>query len=163
MITELYTFSPSSYVVAEEWNANFRTLYNANLTHLEAINDAWNTLAFPTGDLTGVFNAVRSQPNSFAIPGTSVVVAPECEYYKTLANGDDLTITIPLGLSAQARIFVKILDDRAIETPPYSIIYDGTKIENIGDLDKYGTGTYAIFIYETNGLAQIKIVKTTGA
>jgi signal recognition particle subunit SRP54 len=37
MITELYTFSPSSYVVAEEWNGNFRVLYNTTLAHMEAI------------------------------------------------------------------------------------------------------------------------------
>lgn len=164
MITELYTFTPGSYVVADEWNANFRVLYNTNLAHLEAINDAWATVAFPTSDLTSVFNAVRSQPNSFAIPGDTVTIAPECEYYKTLSGEETLDIDIPNGFSAESRIMIKIPDDRAIETPPYVIInYTGQIIEDSGDLESYKAGTYSIFIFESNGLAQIKVLKAIGA
>ena len=89
MITQLYTFSTGSYVVADEWNANFRVLYNTSLSHQDAITDAKNTIAFPLSDLSGVFSAVKGQPNSSFIPGNTVVIAPEQEYYKTLASGQD--------------------------------------------------------------------------
>lgn len=160
MITELYTFSPSSYVVADEWNANFRTLYNANLAHLEAINDAWQNVAFPTSDLTGVFNAVRSQLNSFAISGNTVTVAPECEYYKTLASGQDLVINIPTGLNAEARVLIRIQEDRSLL--PFSVGYSGTTIINYGfyDYNYFRAGYYYVMIYETNGVAQVKLIWT---
>jgi len=159
MITELYTFSPSSYVVAEEWNANFRVLYNTTLAHIEAIADAQAQIAFPDSDLTDVYNAVRSQLNSFAIPGNTVTVAPECEYYKTLANGQDLVINIPSGMDAEARILIRIQEDRSLR--PFTINYSGTKRETSGLITSFTAGTYILFIYETNGLAQIKITKTT--
>lgn len=158
MITELYTFSPGSYVVAEEWNTNFRTLYNANLAHLEAINDAWDTVAFPTSDLTDVYNAVRSQLNSFAIPGNTVTVAPECEYYKTLANGQDLVINIPTGLDAEARVLIRIQDDRSLL--PFSVNYDSTLILDHYDNFTFWSGYYYVMIYETNGVAQVKLIWT---
>lgn len=164
MITQLYVFSPSSYVVADEWNANFRTLYNANLAHLEAINVAWDTVAFPTSDLTGVFNAVRSQPNSFAIDGSSsvatVLVAPECEYYKTLANGQDLLIQIPSGgLNAEARVLIQLQEDR--NQLPFDVTYDGgTLILDHDDSFTFWSGYYYIMIYEANGVAQAKLIWT---
>lgn len=160
MITQLYVFSPSSYVVAEEWNANFRVLYNANLAHLEAINDAWNTVAFPTGDLSGVFSAVRSQLNSFAIPGNTVTVAPECEYYKTLANGEDLVINIPTGLNAESRVLIQIQENRTLL--PFSVNYNGTTDIDYGFYDYlyFRSGYYYIMIYEANGLAQVKLIWT---
>ena len=158
MITELYTFSPSSYVVAEEWNANFRVLYQTTLAHMEAIVDAQATIAFPNSDLTDVYNAVRSQLNSFAIPGNTVTVAPECEYYKTLANGQDLVINIPMGLNAEARVLIRIQDDRSLL--PFSVNYDGTVIVNHYNNFVFRSGYYYVMIYETNGVAQVKLIWT---
>lgn len=158
MITELYTFSPSSYVVAEEWNANFRVLYNTTLAHMEAIVDAQATIAFPNSDLTDVYNAVRSQLNSFAIPSNTVTVASECEYYKTLANGQDLVINIPTGLNAEARVLIRIQDDRSLL--PFSVNYDGTLIVNHYNNFVFRSGYYYVMIYETNGVAQVKLIWT---
>lgn len=158
MITQLYTFSPGSYVVAEEWNANFRTLYNVNVAHLEAITDANSTIAFPNSDLTDVFNAVRSQLNSFAIPGNTVTVAPECEYYKTLANGQDLVINIPQGLNSEARVLIMIQENRSLL--PFSVNYSGTKIINHYNNYVFRPGYYYIMIYETNNVAQVKLIWT---
>lgn len=158
MITELYTFSPSSFVVAEEWNANFRVLYNTVSAHMEAIADAQATIAFPDSDLTGVYNAVRSQLNSFAIPGNTVTVAPECEYYKTLASGQDLVINIPTGLNAEARVLIRIQEDRSLL--PFSVNYDGTLIVNHYNNFVFRAGDYYVMIYETNGVAQVKLIWT---
>ena len=158
MITELYVFSPSSYVVAEEWNANFRVLYNTTLTHMEAIVDAQATIAFPDSDLTDVYNAVRAYPNSFAIPGNTVTVAPECEYYKTLVNGQDLAINIPTGLNAEARVLIRIQEDRSLL--PFSVNYDGTLIVNHYNNFVFRSGYYYVMIYETNGVAQVKLIWT---
>lgn len=158
MITELYVFSPSSYVVAEEWNANFRVLYQTTLAHMEAITDAQATIAFPNSDLTDVYNAVRSQLNSFAIPGNTVTVAPECEYYKTLANGRDLVINIPTGLNAEARVLIRTQEDRSLL--PFSVNYDGTLIVNHYNNFVFRSGYYYVMIYETNGLAQVKLIWT---
>lgn len=158
MITELYTFSPSSFVVAEEWNANFRVLYNTVSAHMEAIADAQATIAFPDSDLTGVYNAVRSQLNSFAIPGNTVTVAPECEYYKTLASGQDLVINIPTGLNAEARVLIRIQEDRSLL--PFSVNYDGTLVVNHYNNFVFRSGYYYVMIYETNGVAQVKLIWT---
>lgn len=160
MITELYTFTPGSYVVADEWNANFRVLYNSNVAHLEAINDAWATVAFPTSDLSSVYAAVRNQPNSFAIPGNTVTLSPECEYYKTLASGEDLAINIPSGMNAEARVLIRIQEDRSLL--PFSINYVGSSIINYGFYDYlyFRSGYYYVMIYETNGVAQVKLVWT---
>lgn len=158
MITELYTFSPSSYVVAEEWNVNFRVLYNTTLAHIEAIDDAQANIAFPNSDLTGVYNAVRSQLNSFAIPGNTVTVAPECEYYKTLASGQDLVINIPTGLNAEARVLIRIQENRSLL--PFSVNYSGTKIISHYNNYVFRAGYYYVMIYETNGVAQVKLIWT---
>lgn len=160
MIIDLYTFAPGSYVVADEWNANFRTIYNANLAHVEAIQDAYNNLAFQGGDLSGVYASVRSQPDSFIISGTAVTVAPECEYYKTLSSGEDLVINIPTGLNAEARVLIQIQDDRSLL--PFSVSYSGTSIVDYGfyGYNYFRAGYYYIMIYETNGLAQVKLIWT---
>ena len=145
-------------MIAEEWNANFRVLYNTTLAHMEAIADAQANIAFPNSDLTGVYNAVRSQLNSFAIPGNTVTVAPECEYYKTLANGQDLVINIPTGLNAEARVLIRIQENRSLL--PFSVNYSGTKIINHYDNYVFRAGYYYIMIYETNGVAQVKLIWT---
>jgi hypothetical protein len=158
MITQLYTLAPGSYVVADEWNANFRTIYNTNLAHYEAIQDAYNTLAFPSSDLSDVYAAVRSQPNCFEISGTDVTVAPECEYFKVLGSGEDLVINIPTGLNAEARVLIQIQDDRSLL--PFSIGYSGTTIINHYNNYVFRAGYYYIMIYETNGVAQVKLIWT---
>lgn len=158
MITELYVFSPSSFVVAEEWNANFRVLYNTVSAHMEAIADAQATIAFPNSDLTGVYNAVRGQLNSFAIPGNTVTVAPECEYYKTLASGQDLVINIPTGLNAEARVLIRLQEDRSLL--PFSVNYDDTLIVNHYNNFVFRSGYYYVMIYEANGVAQVKLIWT---
>lgn len=160
MITELYTFSTSSFVVADEWNANFNVLYNENIAHQEAIVDAQNSIAFPDSDVTDLVNAVRSQLNSFIIPGTSIVVSPECEYYKVLANGEDLVINIPDNFDSECRILIQIQNTRTLM--PFSINYNGITKINYGyyDYKYFRSGYYYIMIYETNGLAQVKLIWT---
>lgn len=158
MIIQLYTFAPGSYVVADEWNANFRTIYNANLAHVEAIQDMNNKLAFKNGDLSGVYAAVRSQPNSFEISGIAVTVAPECEYFKVLGSGEDLVINIPTGLNAEARVLIQIQDDRSLL--PFSVGYSGTTIINHYDNYVFRAGYYYLMIYEANGVAQVKLIWT---
>ena len=160
MITELYTFTPGSFVVADEWNANFRTIYNVNVQHSDAITDAQSAIAFPNSDLTDLFNAVKSQPNSFFIPGNTVVIAPEQEYYKVLSSGQDLTINIPTGMNAEARILIQTQEDRTLL--PFAINYSGTTNISYGhyNYDYFRAGYYYIMIYETNGLAQVKLIWT---
>lgn len=158
MITQLYTFAPGSYVVADEWNANFRTIYNANLAHISAIQDAENLVVFPNSDLTDVFNAVRNQPNSFVINGTAVSISPECEYYKVLGSGEDLVINVPAGLNAEARILIQVQEER--DLLPFSINYSGTTIINHYNDVGYNAGYYYVMIYESNGVAQVKLIWT---
>lgn len=158
MITQLYTFSVGSYVVAAEWNANFRTIYNTNIAHYEAIQDAYNTLAFQGSDLSDVYAAVRSQPNCFEISGTVVTVAPECEYFKVLGSGEDLVINIPTGLNAEARVLIWIQENRSLL--PFSVGYSGTKIINHYNNYVFRAGYYYIMIYEANGVAQVKLIWT---
>jgi len=157
MIIQLYTFAPGSYVVADEWNANFRTIYNANLAHVEAIQDMNNTLAFKNSDLSGVYAAVRSQPNCFEISGTAVTVAPECEYFKVLGSGEDLVINVGQGLNAEARILIQLPDLRT--DFPFVITYSGQQVIMYGDYKYFNPGYYYIMIYETNGLLQAKFIE----
>jgi hypothetical protein len=158
MITQLYTFSVGSYVVADEWNANFNTLYNVNLAHEEAIIDAQNTIAFPDSDLTTVFNSVRGWANSFFIGGDTVMVAPQCEYYKTLATDQDLTINIPTGLNSEVRVLIQLTNDRSLR--PFTVNYNGTTIINDYDNNNFLAGFYYIMIYESNNTAMIKVIGT---
>lgn len=158
MITQLYTFSVGSYVVADEWNANFNTLYNVNLAHEEAIIDAQNTIAFPNSDLTTVFNSVRGWANSFFIGGDTVMVAPQCEYYKTLATDQDLTINIPTGLNSEVRVLIQLTNDRSLR--PFTVNYNGTTIINDYDNNNFLAGFYYIMIYESNNTAMIKVIGT---
>lgn len=158
MIIQLYTFAPGSFVVAEEWNSNFRALYNTNLAHIEAIADANSTIAFPNSDLTSVFNAVSSQPNSFAIPGNSINISPECEYYKILGSGEDLVINIPTGFNAECRILIQIQENRSLL--PFSVSYAGTTIINHYDSYNITPGYYYIMIHESNLTAQVKLIWT---
>lgn len=158
MINQLYTFTVGTYVVADEWNANFKALANSNADCVQAMADAEVSVAFPDDDLTQLFNAVRKKPNSFAIAGSTVIVQPECEYYKALADGEDLAIQIPTGLNAEARIAIKISDDRDLQ--PFSVFYEGELKVNVGMGEFFSKGVYFIMIHETNGLAQVKLIWT---
>ena len=158
MITELYLFSPGSYVVADEWNANFKTLYQVNVDHSTAITDAYNDIAFPNSDLTAVFNAVKGQYNSHHIDGDTVSVSVENEYYKTLSSDENLVIKIPAGMCGEARVLIQLQEDRSLL--PFSVNYTGTTIINHYNNYAFWAGYYYIMIYETNGVAQVKLIWT---
>lgn len=158
MITELYIFTPGAYVVADEWNANFKTLYQVNIEHSTAITDAYNELAFPNSDFTALFNAVKSQYNSYAIAGNTVSVNVENEYYKTLSSGEDLVINVPTGMCGEARVLIQLQEDRSLL--PFSVNYAGTTIINHYNNYTFWAGYYYIMIYETNGVAQVKLIWT---
>ena len=162
MIVELYTFSSGSYVVAEEWNANFRTLYKANVAHIEAIADANVEIAFPTSDLTNLFNRVKSEPNSWLLDTLSVRIAPEQEYYKSLAENERLSITIPTGTNAEARILLYLPDTRTDLDELFMITYDGSLDVSFGyyGYEYFRPGYYYVMIYEANGIAQVKLIWT---
>ena len=166
MITQLYTFAPGSYVVADEWNANFRTIYNANLAHVEAIQDMNNKLAFNNSDLSGVYAAVRNRPNSFGVTitgGSTVVnVSPEQEYYfdTPLSASQEFMINITDGMrGAEARILFQLSENRS--TLPFSVSYaSGTTIINHYNNYVFRAGYYYVMIYESNGVAQVKLIWT---
>ena len=162
MITQLYTFSPSSFVVADEWNANFSTLNKASQQHQESIQNAKNTIAFPDSNLSNLFNAVKTKFNSFNIPTVNVTVDVEQEYYKTLASGQNLVITIPSNMNGESRILIKIQENRT--ALPFSIVYSGTKDISYGyyNYNYFRSGFYYIMIHESNNLAQVKLIWTGG-
>lgn len=157
MITQLYTFSTGSFVVADEWNANFNAIQSVNSQHAEAITDAQNEVAFPNSDLTDVFAAVKNQPNSFNIPGNVVNIDPEQEYYKTLSSGQSLVINVTPGLNAEARILIQLPDLRT--ELPFTINYSGQKVIFYGDFKYFNPGYYYIMISETNGQLQAKLIE----
>lgn len=158
MINKLYSFTLGTFVVADEWNANFKAIADSNNACNIAIKDAEVSVAFPDSDLSGLFNAVKSAPNSFEIAGNSVVIQPECEYYKALADGEDLAIQIPTGLNAEARVAIYLPSERSLL--PFSVLYDGEQVVDYGLVEKFREGYYFILIYETNGLAQVKLIWT---
>lgn len=162
MITELYTFSTNSFVVAEEWNANFKTLYSVAGQHEEAINIGRETIAFPDSDFTTLFAAINSQPNSHSIEGDRIVVGTEQEYYGTLYSGQSLQIQIPKEMNGEARVLIYLTQD--VTQKFFNIAYDGTTV--IEYLDNYydgltiPSGYYYIMIYEGNDIAQVKLIWT---
>ena len=160
MIVQLYTFSPSSFVVADEWNANFSTIYTTNVLHSESINDATTEIAFPYSDLSNVYAAVRNRPNSSVIDGYSVLVSPEQEYYKVLPNGKALTINIDLGMNAEARILIQTQNNRTTLDQMFTVNYSGTTIISHDNNTVFRSGFYYIMIYETNNVAQVKLIWT---
>lgn len=158
MINKLNVFSENTYVVAEEWNTNFRVLNQSNEDCATAINDANEQLAFSNGDLSGVYAKVKSEQNSTQIPGLGVTVSAEQEYYKTLSSNQDLQIGIPLGMNGEARIAIYIPDNRSQK--PFSIEYSGTQIINYYNATEFVAGYYYIMIYETNGVTMVKLIWT---
>lgn len=161
MINQMYIFTVGANVVAEEWNANFNVLRNSNEECLKAVEDAQNELAFPDSDLSGVHDALRARPNSFEIPTDTVIVQPECEHYKVLSSGQDLKIQIPKGFNSQARILIKVPDERSLI--PVSVLYNGTHTISTGGQQTYKSGYYFVFVLEMNNTAYVKLVNTKGA
>lgn len=158
MINQLYTFSSGSNIVADEWNVNFSIIDKSNTDCAVAIIDANDSIAFSDGDLTGVYSAVRAKNNSFLIPDYAVTISPECEYYKSLANGSDLAITIPDGFNSESRIAIRILNNRTLL--PFSILYSGNLTINYGEYAIFAAGYYYIMIYESNNNAIVKLIWT---
>lgn len=166
MITQLYIFSPGSYVVADEWNANFRVLYQTTCSHREAIDYEYSVIAFPDSDLSGVFTQVRARDDSNFIQGDDAVVAVDIaashEYYKTLATGQDLFINIPHTMNGEARILFQLQEDRQLL--PFDAGWDndsqGEIIINHFDNYVFRAGFYYIMIYVTNEVAQLKLIWT---
>lgn len=165
MITQMYTFSPGSFVVADEWNANFNVLYKTSSEHAQAISDAYDETAFPNSDLSNVFAAVNNEFNSFKIEGdsasVSVTVGVNQEFYKTLASGQKLVIEFPQGgLDGESRILLRLQENRY--SLPFSVspTYSGTTIINHYNNYVFRPGYYYIMIYETNNVAQLKLIWT---
>ena len=158
MITQLYTFSPSSYVAAEEWNSNFKALQSVNSVHSESLSDAYDELAFPSSDDTQIISRAKAFQNSWGVNDPTIVVAPGQEYYKVLSNGQNLVINIPNNLNSEARILIQTQESSSLF--PFTVNYDGTKVISYGhyNYDYFRAGFYYIMIYETNGLAQIKLL-----
>lgn len=159
MIIELYTFSPGSFVVADEWNANFRTLRKIALEHTESIEDGFASIAFPDSDLTAIFNSIRSRPNSHSFTGNSITESQlyaEQEYYGEVSS--QLNVTIPVGMSGEARILVHLLSDQSLM--PFNINYSGTKIVDHYNNNVFREGYYYLMIYESNNVAQVKVIWT---
>ena len=161
MINQIYIFTVGANIVADDWNANFNALRNSNDECSKAVEDAQNELAFPDGDLSGIHDALRARPNSFEIPTDTVIVQPECEHYKVLSSGQDLKIQIPKGFNSQARVVIKIPDDR--DLMPISILYKGTYVMSTGGQQSYKSGYYFVFIMEINNTAYVKLLSTKGA
>ncbi|MCQ2574557.1 MAG: hypothetical protein MJ156_00430 [Alphaproteobacteria bacterium] len=158
MINQLYTFSGGSYVVADEWNANFSALQTSNVNCDQAITDANNIVAFPDSDLSQLYAALNAQLNSFQIPGTSVVVSAENEYWKVLGDSQTLTISVPTGMNGESRVVFKTGNDRSVR--PITFSYSGT-INYIDDTNTWKkAGVKFVFLYETNNNLYVKLLST---
>ena len=162
MINELYTFSPSSFVLSDEWNANFSTLRKTAKDHLNAIKDGYNTLAFVNGDLTGVYNAANIFINSVSFSSTSLhITSPNTEYY----NGTSITSSQQLVLNVEkikgeARILFKTSGTRS--NSPILINYAGGSgnINFINNSDVWNNaGIKVVFLYEMNNKLNVRMVK----
>jgi len=158
MINRLNIFNEATFVVADEWNANFRVLNQSNYDCAKATEDAEAAVATPESDMTAIFNRMRSQQNSFYIQGNNVVLFPECEYFKPLASGQDVNIVIPTGFNAEARVVLYIPDERQLL--PFTISYNGNLIVNYGGFLKFRPGVYFVMIYEIAGTAMVKLLWT---
>lgn len=166
MITELYTFTPGSYVVADEWNANFSVLSNVAEQHNEAVVDAYNLLAFSNSDLSTVFENVDNYINSFQFTGTSIaVLSPNMEYWQnrleTITESQQLVIRVGK-INGEARVFFQTSGTRDIALPPFLINYDGGD-ENINFIDDsrvwQDAGIKCLLFYETNDKLNIRMVR----
>lgn len=162
MINELYTFSPSSFVLADEWNANFSVLRKTSNDHLVAIKDGYNNLAFVNGDLTDVYNAADNFINSSAFSGTSLhITSPNNEYYNTtnITSSQQLALNVEK-INGEARVLFKTSGTRSLS--PVAITYAGGSA-NINFIDNSenwnNAGTKVIFLYEMNNKLNVRMVK----
>lgn len=161
MIKTLYVFSPGSFVDAKEWNANFKVLYDGISAHIETIQSAQDAIAFTLADMTASFQVMDAQPNSFIIGGNSQVVQRDCEYYKSLASGQDLNITVPRGFNGEARIIIKTTNSRVL--PPIIFDYAGGESNIVwynGIAQWYNPGMKFVFICERGGKLFVKMIAT---
>jgi len=157
MINSLYIFSKDLPVVAAEWNANFNAIAKSNTDCAAAIVGANSVIAFEDSDLTNVYNAVKQSPNSFNIAGSAVTLSVNCEYYKALSSGNDLTVNIPTSYQGEGRIIISTNDTRLLT--PIIFNYSGTVVWKNGIADWCLAGTKAVFIYVINGTAYIKMIQ----
>lgn len=171
MITQLYNFAVGSFVVAEEWNANFRVLKDYCEAHTQAINDAYQVYAFPSSDLSAIFSAVRAQPNVETNKAyTGFVVDNNTEYYVgNVPQQQPVNITIKEGMEGECRVIFRIPELMTLE-PPIVIWYKGVRVTpldntgdcyvNVGAYTHYNPGTYYVLIHEQNSKAQVKLIST---
>lgn len=164
MITELYTFSPGSYVVADEWNANFSTLFNVAGQHSEAITDAYNLVAFYTSDLSLVYARVDVQQNSYSFSGTALEIkSPNVEYWQNrveeITDSQELVVTVG-HINGEARVIFRTSTDRSLT--PVTVNYAGGA-ENINFIDDsrvwQEAGTKVLFFYESNNKLNVRMAK----
>ena len=176
MITQLYSFSIGSFVVAEEWNSNFRVLHDYCVDHTLAVDDAYQTLSFPDSDLSYVFSSIRRTDTNVRMnqPYISFIVDRNKEYYiGSAANPDILppqtpvNITIREGMEGECRVIFRIPELMTLE-PPIKIKYKNVIVQpkdpnadcyvNTGYYDYFNPGLYYVMIHEQNGKAQVKLI-----
>lgn len=161
MITQLYTFSPSSFVLADEWNANFSVLNKSTIEHLQWIQDAYNDIAFPNSDLTNIFNAVYNYINSRSFTGTSLhITSPNVEYWNgtAITTGQQLAINVEK-INGEARILFKTTGTRTQDAIAITYAGGSGNINYISNSDVWKpAGVKAVFLYETNNKLNVRLV-----
>lgn len=171
MIAQLYQFSIGSYVIAEEWNANFRTLKEYCSEHIIAFQDSYDNLAFPNSDLTQVFNAVSNSLNvETNRPYDAVNVTNNKEFYVgPVPAQQQVHIYIPQGLNGESRV-IFTLPELMTSDAPILVTYNGVTVSlrdktadcyvDAGSYPYYNSGLYYVMIHELNGKAQVKLIST---
>lgn len=170
MIVQLYSFSVGSFVIAEEWNANFRVLHDTCAEHILAIEDAYDTLAFPNSDLTYVFDSIRITDTNAEMNQDYVgfIVDRNKEYFVgALPNQTPVNITIRQGMEGECRVVFNLPELMTLEAP-IRITYKGVVITpkdatadcyvNTGYYNYFNPGIYYVMIHEQNGKAQVKLI-----
>lgn len=174
MITQLYEFSVGSYVVADEWNANFRVLNEYCIAHKISIEDAYNEVAFPTSDLTQVFNTIKAWAN----------VNTNASYDSVFAKRNFEIYVGPVPPQTQVQIYIEsdkmtngecriifTLPELMTSDAPILVYYKGVAVTTLKDKNGdcyidagaypyYNAGTYYVMIHELNGKAQVKLIST---
>ena len=181
MITQLYSFSIGSFVVAEEWKATFSTLHDYCVAHALAIEDAYDTLAFPDSDLTYVFSSIRRTDTNVSMnqPYISFIVDRNREYYVGSPSNPDVlppqtpvNIIIREGMEGECRVIFRLPELMTLEAP-IRITYKGVVITpkdatadcyvNTGFYNYFNPGLYYVMIHEQNGKAQVKLISAAEA
>lgn len=163
MIYELYSFSPGTFVVADEWNSNFTVLNNNANVQEEAIIDGNNELALKSGDLSGVYARTNAQPNSTIISGLSFnVTSPNQEFWlgNDLAPDQQLNINVQK-IKGEVRILFKT-DGNIRDFSPINLTYAGGSeaIDFIEDSRTWSNNkTKVLFLYEMNDRLNARIVE----